>query len=103
VLAVTGFLILILVPMGYVGILGFFLIGLGTGNIAPLVFSAASRVPGMAASHAVPAVAGLGYAGFLVGPVAIGLVANRFGLGTAFGLDAALMGAIFFAAKAVAA
>jgi MFS family permease len=102
-LAVAGFGLIILIHNGLAGIIGFGLVGLGTGNIAPLVFSAAARVPGMAPSHSVPAVVGLGYAGFLVGPVVIGLLANHFGLGSALGLDAALLAATFFAAKAVAA
>jgi hypothetical protein len=59
-------------------------------------------VKGMAANHSVPAVVGLGYAGFLVGPAVIGLLANRFGLGSALGVDAVLLGATFFAAEAVA-
>lgn len=100
--AVAGFGAAIFVPVGWVGILGFGLVGLGKGNIAPLVMSAASRVPGMAANHSVPAVVGLGYAGFLVGPVLIGAVANGLGLGFALGLDAVLLGATFFAAEAVA-
>jgi predicted MFS family arabinose efflux permease len=101
-LAVAGFALAIFVPSGLVGILGFGLVGLGTGNIAPLVFSAAARVPGMAAHHSVPAVVGLGYAGFLAGPVVIGLVSNHFGLGAALGLDALALAASFFAAKSVA-
>ena len=101
VLAVGGFGLVVFVPSGVAGIIGFGLVGLGTGNIAPLVFSAAARVKGMAANHSVPAVVGLGYAGFLVGPAVIGLVANRFGLGSALGLDAVLLGATFFAASAV--
>jgi predicted MFS family arabinose efflux permease len=101
VLAVGGFGLVVLVPWGLAGIIGFGLVGLGTGNIAPLVFSAAARVKGMAANHSVPAVVGLGYAGFLVGPAVIGLVANRFGLGSALGVDAVLLGATFFAASAV--
>ena len=72
------------------------------GQFVPLVFSAAARVPGIAAHHSVPAVVGLGYAGFLVGPVVIGLLSNHFGLGAALGLDALLLVATFFAAKAVA-
>ena len=102
-MAVAGFGMVIFIPYGLAGIIGFGLVGLGTGNIAPLVFSAASRVKGMAANHSVPAVVGLGYAGFLVGPVVIGLIANHFGLGSALGLDAVLLAATFFAAKAVAA
>ncbi len=92
-LAVGGFALTIFVPSGLAGIIGFGLVGLGTGNIAPLVFSAAARVPGMAANHSVPAVVGLGYAGFLIGPVIIGLLSSHFGLGSALGLDAALLAA----------
>jgi MFS family permease len=81
-------------------IAGFALAGVGTGNIAPLLFGAASRVPGMAASLAVPAVVSLGYMGFLAGPVGIGLVAHHFSLAVSLGLDAAMMFLLAFAAKA---
>ncbi|MBB5373855.1 MFS transporter [Acidocella aromatica] len=100
--AVLGFLLAILIPSGWMGVLGFGLVGFGTGNIAPLVFSAAARVPQMAAHHAMPAVVGLGYAGFLAGPVVIGLVANHLGLASALGIDAALLAAVFFLAETVA-
>ncbi len=102
-LAVLGFVITILVPLGWVDIFGFLLVGLGTGNIAPLIFSAAARVPGMAPNHAGPAIMALGYAGFLIGPVLIGGIANQFGLGVSLGLDAALLAATYFAADVVRA
>jgi MFS family permease len=102
VLAVLGFGLAIFSTQGWVDVFGFGLVGLGTGNIAPLVFSAAARVPGMAVNHSAPAIMALGYAGFLIGPVLIGGVANHLGLGFALGVDAALLGATFFAAKAVA-
>ncbi|HYP64119.1 MAG TPA: MFS transporter [Acidocella sp.] len=102
VLAVLGFGLAIFLRNGWVDVLGFGLVGLGIANIAPLVFSAAARVPGMAASHSAPAIMALGYAGFLIGPVLIGGVANHFGLGFALGVDAALVGATGFAARAVA-
>ncbi len=101
-LGVAGFALAVLVPSGVAGIIGFGLVGFGTGNIAPLVFSAAARVPGMASHHSMPAVVGIGYAGFLTGPVMIGFVSSRFGLGTAFGVDAVLLGLTFFAARRVA-
>jgi MFS family permease len=103
VLAVAGFGLIIFLPFGIAGILGFGLVGLGTGNLAPLVLSAAARVPGMSANHSVPAVMGLGYAGFLVGPPIIGLVASHASLSLSLGLNAALLAAIFFAARAVRA
>jgi predicted MFS family arabinose efflux permease len=93
--AVAGFGLVIFVPSGIAGIVGFGLVGFGTGNIAPLVLSAAARVQGVAA------VMGMGYAGFLIGPVVIGAVANGLGLGSALGLDAMLLGGVIFAARAV--
>lgn len=101
-LGVAGFALVVLVQSSLAGIAGFGLIGFGTGNIAPLVFSAAARVPGMAAHHSMPAVVGIGYAGFLTGPVMIGFVSGHFGLGSAFGVDALLLGLTFFAARCVA-
>lgn len=100
--AILGFVMVIFMPWGVAGIIGFGLIGLGEGNITPLVFSAAARVPGMAAHHSMPAVVGTGYIGFLVGPVMIGLVSSHFGLATAFAVDAVLLGLTFFAARFVA-
>ncbi|MBU6418158.1 MAG: MFS transporter [Proteobacteria bacterium] len=101
-LGVAGFALAVLVNSGPVGIIGFGLVGFGTGNMAPLIFSAAARVPGMAAHHSMPAVVAIGYAGFLTGPVMIGLVSSHFGLGAAFGVDAVLLGLTFFAARSVA-
>ena len=102
ILALFGFVLVVVIPSGIVGIIGFGLVGLGTGNITPLVFSAASRVPGMAAHHSVPVVVGIGYVGFLAGPVMIGLVSSHFGLGSAFAVDAALVGLTLFATRHVA-
>ncbi|WP_298282537.1 MFS transporter [Acidocella sp.] len=101
-LGALGFGLAIVSASGWVAVAGFGLVGLGTGNMAPLIFSAAARVPGMSAHQAMPAVVGLGYAGFLVGPVVIGLIAGRFGLGGALGLDGALLVGACFGARAVA-
>jgi hypothetical protein len=56
----------------------------------------------MSAHLAVPAVVSLGYCGFLIGPVLIGLIAHKFSLPVALGLDAALLFGTLFAAEAVA-
>lgn len=102
VIAVLGFGLVVLVPSGIVGIIGFGLVGIGTGNIIPLIFSAATRVPGMASHHSLPIVVGVGYVGFLAGPVMVGLVSIHFGLSTAFIVDAALLGTSFLAAHHIA-
>jgi len=101
-LAVAGFALAVLIPSGPAGIAGFFLVGLGIANIAPLVFSAGSRVPNISPNHSVPVIVGLGYAGFLAGPVIIGLVAHASSLALSLALNAALLVATALAARAVA-
>jgi MFS family permease len=102
VLAGAGILLAIFTPWLATDVAGFALAGLGIGNIAPLVFSAAARVPGMPASASAPPVMSLGYLGFLVGPVVIGCVANAVNLGFSLGLAAAMLFGLSFAARAVA-
>ncbi len=100
-LAGGGMLLAVVTPFESTDVIGFALVGLGIGNIAPLVFSAASRVPGMSHTLSVPAVLTLGYAGFLIGPVVIGFVANATSLSAALSLDALMLLALSFAARVV--
>ncbi len=100
-LAAVGFVLVIFTPFEASDVAGFALVGLGIGNMAPLVFSAAAKVPGMSPTASVPAVVTLGYAGFLIGPVIIGFVANLLNLSAALGLDAVMLVAVSFAAKSV--
>jgi len=65
---------------------GFALVGAGIAATFPVTVSAAARHGGMAAGHAVAAIATLGYLGFLVGPPAIGGAAEMLGLPAALGL-----------------
>jgi MFS family permease len=59
-------------------VIGFALCGLGIANAVPLLFSAAGRLdppgPSLAATFTV------GYTGFIVGPPAIGFLADHIGL-----------------------
>jgi predicted MFS family arabinose efflux permease len=59
-------------------VIGFALCGLGIANAVPLLFSAAGRLdppgPSLAATFTV------GYTGFIIGPPAIGFLADRIGL-----------------------
>jgi MFS family permease len=100
-IATAGLLVTILVPSIYLDVIGFAMVGIGTGNIAPLLFSAASRVPGMQANLSVPAVVSLGYTGFLTGPVVVGAIAHASNLSVSFGLVAAMMFLLSFAARVV--
>jgi len=100
-IAAAGLLVCILIHNTAIDVAGFAMVGIGTGNIAPLLFGAAARVPGMQANHSVPAVVSLGYIGFLSGPVVIGLVAHASSLSASFGLVGVMMFALSFAARAV--
>ena len=58
------------------GAVGFGLVGLGLANVVPAVFSATGRMGPPSAAAVVTA----GYAGLLLGPVAIGSVATAANL-----------------------
>ncbi|NOR61508.1 MAG: MFS transporter [Rhodobacteraceae bacterium] len=88
---IAGIATLLLSPWPALAIAGFLLIGLGAANIVPILFSAAGRQKTMPASLAIASVTTVGYAGILLGPTAIGLVANHSSLPTAFWMLAALM------------
>jgi fucose permease len=55
----------------------FALVGLGMANVIPVLFAAASRVPGVPAAHGIAAVSSLGYVGFMAGPPVIGFIAQH--------------------------
>ena len=63
---------------------GFVLVGAGLAPAAPVLFNAATRVPGVSRAAAIAAVTSIGYSGFLIGPPLIG------GLARATSLTAAL-------------
>jgi len=73
-------------------VVGFVLCGLGIANAVPLLFSAAGRVdppgPSLAAAFT------LGYAGFIVGPPAIGVLSDRTGLPQTLALLVLALGAV---------
>jgi MFS family permease len=70
----------------WVMLLGFAAVGLGLANAVPILFSAAGRIADVPPSIGIAAVSTAGYCGFLLGPPVIGLVGERFGLGTGLGL-----------------
>ena len=65
---------------------GFALIGIGAANVVPLLFGAASRIPGMSAGAGVAAVATLGYGGLLMAPPVLGYIAAHSSVMVALGM-----------------
>lgn len=91
IVAVAGFVVLLSVPFAPVALAGFLLIGLGASNIVPLLFRLAGAQIHMPPALAIGAITTLGYAGILVGPAGIGVVAQAVGLPTAFWILAVML------------
>ena len=102
-LAIAGFVILLVVPFALLSLAGFLFIGLGASNLVPILFRKAGAQTRMPVELAVAAVTMAGYAGVLLGPAAIGFVAEFTGLQTAFLMLAALLGVVTLSARAVSA
>jgi predicted MFS family arabinose efflux permease len=84
--AVAGFLVVIATSSLPVVALGYVIGGLGLSNLVPVMFGAGARVPGVSPETAVAGIATIAYAGFLIGPTLIGLLAEHFGLTVGLGI-----------------
>jgi fucose permease len=79
----AGMALALLTPRPAVALLGFACVGLGFANIVPVLFGAASRMPGVTPAEGIAAVSSIGYAGIMVGPPLIGLIAQHHSLSLA--------------------
>ncbi|ROT98570.1 MFS transporter [Histidinibacterium lentulum] len=84
VMTIIGLALTLIAPGAGLALMGFLLIGLGASNLVPVLFSAAGRQRIMPAGMAIAAVTTTGYAGVLLGPAAIGGVAEATSLPFAF-------------------
>jgi hypothetical protein len=66
--------------------LGFAVVGAGLALVAPILFSAAARVPGVSPAAAIASVTSVGYSGFMLGPPLIGALATASSLTWALGV-----------------
>lgn len=82
--AAVAMAVVLLAARPAVALVGFVLVGAGLAPVAPVLFNAATRVPGVSRAAAIAAVTSIGYSGFLIGPPLIG------GLAQASSLTAAL-------------
>lgn len=101
VAASVGLLLAILLPQAAPVLLGFAAVGAGLSIVVPLAFSAAGNVPNLSAGVGIAGVATIGYAGFLAGPPAIGLVAEATSLRVAMLLVLLLVGSLIFTSSAL--
>jgi fucose permease len=91
-IAAVAMALVLLSANAWVAFAGFAIVGAGLAPIAPILFNAATRVPGASRAAAIASVTTIGYSGFLVGPPLIG------GIATASSLTAALFVVVAMAA-----
>ena len=91
-LAGASMTLVLVVDVPWVALVGFAGVGIGFANIVPILFAAAARVPNVAPSQGIAAVAAAAYLGFMAGPPVIGFVAKLHSL------TAALYLVVIFAA-----
>ncbi|MDR3495222.1 MAG: MFS transporter [Ancalomicrobiaceae bacterium] len=92
-LAAAGLALAVAMPTLVPASIGFALVGVGLSNVVPVVFSASSN-HGSSPAAGLAMAATAGYAGFLIGPVIIGFVAQGVGLRLAIALLIACAGTV---------
>lgn len=102
-LTTAGLALAVAVPTLLMATIGFMLVGLGVSSVVPLVYSAAGRSRTMPAGVALAAVSTVGFAGFLLGPPLIGLVAGATSLRISFAIIACMGLAVAALARRAAA
>jgi len=96
VLSIGGVLIAATAATPLVAYLGFGIMGLGISVIGPMALALVGRlVPQDARTQAISKVAVIGFAGFFIAPVLMGLISEGFGLRIAFSSVALLLALAF--------
>lgn len=90
IIAVAGLLLLLLVQTKATALIGFALTGAGVSIGAPILYAAATRVPGLPPGAGLATMNTFAMAAFLGGPALIGFLAKALSLPSAFGLVALL-------------
>jgi len=94
-LAAVAMATVLIVRDPIVALVGFALVGIGFANVVPILFSAATHVPGVAPATAIAAVSSVGYLGFVAGPPLVGSIAHSSSLSWALGV--VVVGAVLLA------
>jgi MFS family permease len=98
---IAAFAIVLAAAGWWVGIVGFFLVGLAVATVVPLAFSIAGDILPARAAASIALTGTFGYTGLLLGPVAIGLLASATSLHQALYLPLVLGLAIALAGRAL--
>ena len=80
IISTLGVALALLLPLPFVSIGGFFLVGIGLSAIVPITYSIAGNTRDLPPGVGLAMVTTVGYSGFLFGPPVIGFVADLFNL-----------------------
>lgn len=83
--------VLVLAGTLFSALFGYAMIGFGVSGIIPEIYRLSSQVEGVNSSDGVATVAGMGYVGFLIGPILMGYVVDSHGYPMIFMLVAVLI------------
>jgi predicted MFS family arabinose efflux permease len=83
-LGIAGLLAVLFCPQFSLNIAGFALLGLGLANSSPILYRAAGKIPGVPPGAGIATTVGIGYAGLLAGPPALGFVGHAAGISRIF-------------------
>ena len=86
-----GLALAILLPFPLTAIAGFTLLGAGCSLGAPILYSASSRISGLAPGVGLATFATFSFIGFLAGPPLIGIIAREVNLSTGFSVVGVLL------------
>jgi predicted MFS family arabinose efflux permease len=100
-IAIAGFVVVLEAPVAATAMAGFVLVGLGAANIVPVLFRRAGSQKVMPPGLAIAAITTMGYAGILLGPAAIGFLAQHVGLTAAFWVIPAILALVPLCAAVV--
>lgn len=79
-LTAAAMLLVLLAGKAWFAMIGFGLVGVGLATIVPILYNAATRVPGVSRAAAIASVSSIGYVGFMIGPPIIGAIAHATSL-----------------------
>jgi MFS family permease len=83
--AAIAMLLVLLAARPWAAMAGFALVGAGLATVVPILYNAATRVPGVSRAAAIASVSSIGYVGFMIGPPIIGAIAHATTLTVAMG------------------
>lgn len=84
-LASAAMALVLLVARPGIAMLGFAVVGVGLATIVPILYNAATRIPGVSRAAALASASSIGYVGFLLGPPLVGSIAHATSLTWAMG------------------